>query len=96
MSSAWLIMVRPRWEAMAKAFAITLPDCTPLPSSVMNFRSSGRVLRWSRVWPSKFSVILTVWFAPHRPTRPASAITLWAMSAEEQTGFVLGIRFTKV
>jgi hypothetical protein len=38
----------------------------------------------------------TVWFASHRPTRAASASTAWAISALEQTGFVLGIRLTKV
>ena len=38
----------------------------------------------------------TVWFASHSPTRAASASTAWAISAEEQTGLVLGIRFTKV
>ena len=96
MSSAWLIMVRPRCAAMANAFAITSPDCTPFPSSVMNFKSSGRVFRWSRVCPSNCSVMETVWFASTRPTRAASAITAWACPAPEHTGFVLGIRFTKV
>jgi len=38
----------------------------------------------------------TVWFASTRPTRAASAITAWACPAPEHTGFVLGIRFTKV
>ena len=46
--------------------------------------------------PSKFSVMETVWFASHSPTSAAFCSTIMACAAEEQTGFVLGIRFTKV
>ena len=46
--------------------------------------------------PSKFSVMETVWFTSHRPTSAAFCSTMNACAAEEHTGFVLGIRFTKV
>ena len=63
---------------------------------LMNFTLAGRVLRWSMLTPSKFSVMETVWFASHSPTSAAFCSTITACAAEEQTGFVLGIRFTKV
>ena len=75
---------------------MTLALCTPWPSSVTNRTVSGRVLRWSRVRPSKFWVMDTVWLASHRPTRAASSSTAAAWAADEQTGLVLGIRLTKV
>ena len=46
--------------------------------------------------PSKSLVMDTVWLASHKPMRAASASTARAISALEQTGLVLGIRFTKV
>ena len=55
-----------------------------------------QVLRWSMLTPSKFSVMETVWFTSHRPTSAAFCSTCMACAAEEQTGLVLGIRFTKV
>jgi len=48
------------------------------------------------VLPSKFSVMETVWFTSHRPTSAAFCSTMAACAAEEQMGFVLGIRLTKV
>ena len=44
-SSAWDMMVRPRSVAIANARAMTALFMTPLPSSVMNLMSSGRVSR---------------------------------------------------
>ena len=76
---------------MANALAITLASWTPWPSSVTKRTVSGRVLRWSRVTPSKSLVMDTVWLALHRPARSASSSTMAACAAEEQTGFVLGI-----
>ena len=81
---------------MAKALAMTLASWTPWPSSVTKRTDAGRVLRWSRVTPSKSLVMETVWLAPHRPMRSASSSTAAAWAAEEQTGLVLGIRLTKV
>ena len=85
-----------RWVQMANARAMVALSCTPWPSSVMNLTEAGRVLRWSMVLPSKSSVMETVWFTSHRPTSAAFCSTIAACAAEEQTGFVLGIRFTKV
>ena len=96
MSSAWLITVISFWVQMAKALAMVALSCTPWPSSVMNFTLAGRVLRWSMLTPSKFSVMETVWFTSHRPTSAAFCSTCMACAAEEQTGLVLGIRFTNV
>ena len=85
-----------RWVQMANARAMVALSCTPCPSSVMNFTLAGRVLRWSSVLPSKSLVMETVWFTSHRPISAAFCSTISACAAEEQTGLVLGIRFTNV
>ena len=60
---------------------------------------SGRTHSTAAVYRDALAMQMEVFgkdISAHFDQLAASAITLWAMSAEEQTGFVLGIRFTKV